>query len=56
MYFTLLTYSLLQMYLRREDLQKMTHQIIQNVKDGRAFRKKAVLVYAKDKYARFRFG
>ena len=46
--FTLLTYSLLQMYLRREDLQKLTHKMISTLRAEEHLGKDAVLVYAKD--------
>lgn len=49
--FTLLTYSLLQLYLRRHELQKETHQMIATLRRGERLGKDAVLVYANHNYA-----
>jgi hypothetical protein len=51
--FTLLTYSLLQLYLQNKDLQKKTNQMINTLRVDESLGKDAVLVYAKDKYGVF---
>lgn len=49
--FTLLTYSLLQLYLRRKDLQEKTHRMIQTLRQEERLGGGAVLVYAGSAYA-----
>lgn len=48
--FTLLTYSLLQLYLQRKDLQKQTHQMIDTLRQDERLGKDAVMVYARQNY------
>lgn len=49
--FTWLTYSLLQMYLRRKDLQEKTHRMIQTLRQEEQLGGDAVLVYTENAYA-----
>lgn len=49
--FTLLTYSSLQLYLRRNDLQSHTHKMIQTLRQEEALGKNVVLVYAQNQFA-----
>jgi hypothetical protein len=49
--FVLLTYSLLQLYLRRADLREYTHQMIQTLKREEDLGKNVVLVYAGNSFA-----
>jgi len=51
--FTLLTYSLLQLYLQRKDLQEQTHQMISTLRRDERLGKDAVLVYAREHYGVF---
>lgn len=51
--FTLLTYSLLQLYLQRKDLQEHTHQMIATLRRDERLGKDAVLVYARENYGVF---
>lgn len=51
--FTLLTYSLLQLYLQRKDLQEQTHQMITTLRRDERLGKDAVLVYAREHYGIF---
>lgn len=51
--FTLLTYSLLQLYLQRKDLQEQTHQMIDTLRRDERMGKEAVLVYASQNYGIF---
>lgn len=51
--FTLLTYSLLQLYLRREDLRDKTHKMINTLRRDEQVGKDAVLVYARNEYGVF---
>ena len=51
--FTLLTYSLLQLYLRRSDLRDMTNKMIQTLRADERLGKDAVVVYAKNHYGVF---
>ena len=51
--FTLLTYSLLQLYLRREDLREATHKMIQTLKQQELGGSKAVMAFAKHEYGIF---
>jgi len=51
--FTLLTYSLLQFYLRRKDLQEKTRRMISTLRADESLGKDAVLVYSGDKYGIF---
>jgi Transposase DDE domain len=51
--FTLLTYSLLQLYLRREELQQQTHQMMETLRKDERLGKNAVLVYAGHHYGVF---
>ena len=44
--FTLLTYSLLQLYLRRQDYQDKTHRMMATLRQDEAIGKDAVLIYA----------
>lgn len=48
--FTLLTYSLLQMYLRREDLRNQTNRMIQTLRMQDRASRDAVIVYAQDSF------
>lgn len=48
--FTLFTYSLLQLYLRKNDLKEKTSQMMQTLQSDESIGKDSVLVYAKDKY------
>jgi hypothetical protein len=49
--FTLLSYSLLQLYLRRKDLKDITHRAIDTLKREERMGKNVVLVYAEDSFA-----
>ena len=51
--FTLLTYSLLQLYMQRKDLQEKTHQMITTLRRDERMGKDAVLVYAREHYGIF---
>ena len=51
--FTLLTYTLLQLYLSRKNLQKLANKTIETLKQEEKFGKNAVIVYAKDCFATF---
>ncbi len=51
--FTLLTYSLLQLYLQRKDLRENTHQMISTLRREERLGKDAVLVYADDDFGIF---
>jgi len=51
--FTLLTYSLLQLYLKRKDLQEMTNKMISSLRTDERLGKDAVLVYAREKFGIF---
>ena len=51
--FTLLTYSLLQLYLNRNDLQEQTKQMIASLRKDERTGKDAVMVYSKDEYGIF---
>lgn len=51
--FTLLTYSLLQLYLRRKDLQEQTHKMIETLRQEERVGKDAVVVYAGSYFAVF---
>ena len=51
--FTLLTYSLLQLYLQRKDLQEKTNRMISTLRVDESLGKDSVLVYAKDNYGVF---
>ena len=51
--FTLLTYSLLQLYLQRNDLQEKTHQMMATLRRDERLGKDAVLVYARENYGIF---
>jgi Transposase DDE domain len=51
--FTLLTYSLLQLYLQRKDLQEKTHQMISTLRRDERLGIDAVLVYAQEHYGIF---
>ncbi len=51
--FILLTYSLLHLYLRREDLRQHTHQMIQTLKMEESLGKNVVLVYVNDSFGVF---
>jgi hypothetical protein len=51
--FTLLTCSLLQLYLQRKDLQEKTHQMITTLRRDESIGKDAVLVYAREHYGVF---
>lgn len=48
--FISLTYSLLQLYLRRRDLQDLTHRTIETQRTEQRLGKDAVLVYAEDSF------
>jgi hypothetical protein len=49
--FTLFTYSLLQLYLRRNDLKDKTRQTVQKLRRSEKIGKDAVLIYAGDEYS-----
>ena len=49
--FTLLTYSLLQLYLRRKDLREKTHHMIQTLRQKEQLGRDVVLVYTGSHYA-----
>lgn len=51
--FTLLTYSLLQLYLQRKDFQDKTRQMIDTLRRDERVGKDAVLVYAEQNYGVF---
>ena len=51
--FTLLTYSLLQLYLQRKELQEKTHQMMATLRRDERLGKDAVLVYAQEHYGIF---
>ena len=51
--FILLTYSLMQLYLRRKDLRDKTQQMISTLRADERLGKDAVLVYARDEYGIF---
>ena len=51
--FTLLTYSLLQLYLRRKDLRDKTHKMMATLRADEQLGKDAVLVYSDDEYGVF---
>jgi len=51
--FTLFTYSLLQLYLRRNDLQQHTHKMIETLHAEERLGNRSVVVYAGDYYAVF---
>lgn|SRR3990167_8586812 len=51
--FTLLTYSLLQLYLRRKDLQEKTRKMITSLRADESIGKNSVLVYAHNEYGVF---
>ncbi len=51
--FILLTYSLLQLYLRRKDLQEITNKMISSLRADERLGKDAVLVYAREKFGIF---
>lgn len=51
--FTLLTYSLLQLYLRRKELQQQTHKMMETLRKDEQLGKDAVLVYAGRHYGVF---
>lgn len=51
--FTFFTYSLLQLYLRREDLREKTHQFIQTLQQDERLGRDNVLVYAGNHYGVF---
>ncbi len=51
--FTLLTYSLLQLYLQRNELQEKTHQMMATLRRDERLGKDAVLVYAQENYGIF---
>ena len=48
--FTLLTYSLFQLYLRRKDLKNQTHRTIMKLKHQEYLSQDSVTVYAKNSY------
>ena len=48
--FTSLTYSMLQLYFRKHDLQKQTHQMLNTLRQGEKTGKDAVVVYANNKF------
>lgn len=48
--FILLTYSLLQLYLRRRDLSDLTHRVIQTLRKEESLGKDVVLVYVDDAF------
>jgi hypothetical protein len=49
--FTLLTYSLLQLYLRRSDLQSLTGKLVETLKREEALGKNVVIVYTNNQFA-----
>lgn len=49
--FILMTYSLLQLYLRRHDLQQLAHRAIQTLRQEEGLGKDVVLVYAGEHFA-----
>ena len=49
--FSMLTYSLLQLYLRREDLKDQNRRFMETLKHEEQLGKNAVLIYAKDSFA-----
>lgn len=51
--FTLFTYSLLQLYLQRKDLQENTHKMMSTLRHDERMGKDAVLVYAAENYGIF---
>lgn len=51
--FTLFTYSLLQLYLRRKDLRAKTQQMISTLRADESLGKDAVLIYSRDRYGVF---
>ncbi len=51
--FTLFTYSLMQYYLRRNDLQKKTRKMIATLREDEKMGKDAVLVYTGNHYGVF---
>jgi len=51
--FTLLTYSLLQLYLQRKDLRDKTHQMLSTLRRDERLGKDAVLVYSDDNFGIF---
>ena len=51
--FTLFTYSLLQLYLRRNDLQQQTKKMLGTLRNDESIGINAVLVYTQDCYAVF---
>lgn len=51
--FTLLTYSLLQLYLGHKDLQDKTNQMISSLRQNECLGKEAGLVYSKCQYGVF---
>jgi len=51
--FTLLTYTLLQLYLQRKDLQEQTYQMITTLRRDEQLGKDAVLVYVREHYGVF---
>lgn len=48
---TLLTYSLLQLYLRRSDLQSLTAKMVETLKREEALGKNVVIVYTNNQFA-----
>lgn len=51
--FTLLTYTLLQLYLQRKELRKQTHQMITTLRRNEQLGTDAVLVYVRENYGVF---
>ena len=51
--FTLLTYSLLQLYFCKNDLREQTNKMISSLRKDEKLGKDAVIVYAEDKYGVF---
>lgn len=51
--FTLLTYTLLQLYLSRKNLRKLANKTIETLKQEEKFGNNAVIVYAKNCFATF---
>jgi len=51
--FTLLTYSLLQLYFRRNDLRELTHKMMQTLKSEESTGSKAVVAFAGSEYGIF---
>jgi len=51
--FTVLVYSLLQMYLMREEMQELAHKTIETLQQEERLGKNAVLVYAKGHFGIF---